>query len=149
MIWIRIWVHIVFSTPQKKMFLKSQELKEPFFEYIKAVALKEKIWIDALNGFEDHMHTLISLGKDQNIHEVVRLIQSASAEWIHSNDPGDALFEWQSDYWAVSVSESKLEGIRNQILNQDQHHESISFEQELDVFLNEFDHAWIQNHDVQ
>ncbi|MBI9056200.1 MAG: transposase [Labilibaculum sp.] len=39
-------------------------------------------------------------------------------------------FEWQNDYYAVSVSESALQRVRNYIKNQESHHQLKSFEQE-------------------
>jgi len=151
MIWIRIWVHLVFTTQNRKPFLQSLTVREKFFEHIRQEALKSKIWIDTVNGYEEHMHCILSLGKSQNIHEVVQVLLNESAQWISSNEDLSEPFRWQQDYWAVSVSESKLEGLRNQIIYQEKHHEQVTFDEELELFLQEYDHAWIQNHgtDIQ
>jgi putative transposase len=44
-------------------------------------------------------------------------------------------FEWQDEYFAVSVSESVLDGFRNYIKNQEQHHSKKTFYQEYDEFI--------------
>jgi putative transposase len=45
-------------------------------------------------------------------------------------------FEWQDEYFAVSVSESILDNVREYIKNQEQHHKNKSFQQEFDEFLS-------------
>jgi hypothetical protein len=46
--------------------------------------------------------------------------------------------DWQDDYFAVSVSESQVETVRNYILNQEKHHSDKSFAQEYDEFMNKY-----------
>jgi REP element-mobilizing transposase RayT len=43
---------------------------------------------------------------------------------------------WQDKYFAVSVSESGVEAVREYIRNQDEHHKRKTFQQEYDEFMN-------------
>ena len=43
--------------------------------------------------------------------------------------------EWADEYFAVSVSESKLDKVRDYIKNQEAHHQNISFQSEYKDFL--------------
>jgi len=36
---------------------------------------KKKIWLDCVSGYSDHLHCLISLGKEQSISKVAQLIK--------------------------------------------------------------------------
>lgn len=47
-------------------------------------------------------------------------------------------FEWQDEYFAVSVSESILERVRNYIKNQEQHHSKQTFEEEYNEFMTKY-----------
>ena len=42
---------------------------------------------------------------------------------------------WQDEYFAVSVSETVVEGVRKYIANQEEHHRAKSFAEELEVFM--------------
>lgn len=44
-------------------------------------------------------------------------------------------FEWQDEYFAVSVSETILESVRKYIANQEEHHRTKSFDEEFRGFM--------------
>ena len=47
-------------------------------------------------------------------------------------------FIWQDDYWAVGVSESHLDSIRQYIQDQENHHKKMSFNDEIELFMNKY-----------
>ena len=44
-------------------------------------------------------------------------------------------FNWQDEYFAVSISESMIEVVRNYIKNQEKHHLKKSFQKEYDEII--------------
>src|SRR3990172_2350618 len=138
MSWVRIWVHLVFSTKNRETFLNSKELRKKVFQHIKQNAKEKDIWLDCVNGYSDHAHCLISLNKEQSISKVAQLIKGESSFWINQNNLIEGKFIWQDDYWAVSVSESHLEQTRQYIFNQEEHHSKITFKEEVDEFMKKF-----------
>ena len=58
---------------------------------------------------------------------MAQLIKGESAFWINQNRLIKGKFVWQDDYWAVSVSESHLQVVREYIRNQEEHHRTKSF----------------------
>ena len=46
--------------------------------------------------------------------------------------------EWQDEYFAVSVSESQIDTVRNYIKNQEAHHKHKTFQQEYDELISKF-----------
>jgi len=134
MSWVSIWVHVVFATKNREPFLHSG-IRKQVFQHIKQNAEEKGIWIDSVNGYSDHAHCLISLNKNQTISEVMQLIKGESSFWINKNKLTQTKFSWQDDYWAVSVSESHLQRIRNYIFNQESHHNTTAFSKEIDGFM--------------
>lgn len=47
-------------------------------------------------------------------------------------------FGWQDEYFAVSVSESGINSVREYIRKQEEHHEQKSFSQEYEEFLEKY-----------
>ena len=63
------------------------------------------------------------------------LIKGESSFWINKNQLKKERFEWQDEYFAVSVSESKIDAVRNYIKNREEHHNKKSFQEEYDAFI--------------
>jgi putative transposase len=138
MSWVRIWVHLVFSTKNREPFLNSLELRKKVFQHIKQNAKEKDIWLDCVNGYSEHAHCLISLNREQTISKVAQLIKGESSFWINQNKLVEGKFVWQDDYWAVSVSESHLEPTRQYIFNQEDHHRKITFKEEVDGLMKKY-----------
>jgi len=94
MSWVRIWVHIVFSTKDRIPFLISKETRGKVFEHIKQNAKEKDIWLDSINGYNNHAHCLISLNKDQSISKIAQLIKGESSNWINKNKITESKFLW-------------------------------------------------------
>ncbi|MCF8241818.1 MAG: IS200/IS605 family transposase [Melioribacteraceae bacterium] len=144
MSWIRIWVHLVFSTKNREAFFTSRETREKLIEHIKTNAKKKDIWLEEINGDKDHLHCLISLGRDQTISKISQLIKGESSKWINDEKLTKAKFSWQDDYWAVSASESHLKSVKEYIRNQEEHHKTKSFTEEVDDFMKKYGWEYVK-----
>lgn len=145
MSWVRVWVHLVFSTKNREPYLNSRELREKVFNHIKDNAKEKDIWLDSINGYKEHIHCLISLNKEQSISKIAQLIKGESSFWINKNKLTKNKFIWQDDYWAVSVSESHIENVKKYISEQEEHHRIKTFSEEVDEFMKKYGWYFIQN----
>jgi len=136
MSWVRVWIHLVFSTKNWEPFL-SKDIRLAVFEHILQNANRKDLWIDCVNGYTDHAHCLISLSRELSISKTAQLIKGESSFWINKNNLTPNKFAWQDDYWAVSVGEKDLDRLRFYISRQEEHHKKISFKEELKQFCIE------------
>jgi putative transposase len=134
---VRIWIHAVWSTKDRKPFL-IDEIRQTVFEHIHKNAKAKGIFIDSINGYHDHVHCLISLGIDQHVSKILQLLKGESSFWINKASLCKEKFEWQDEYFAVSVSESQLENVRSYILKQEEHHRKKSFHDEYTQFIEKY-----------
>ena len=132
--WIKVWIHFVWSTAEHFPYL-NDEIRKDVFAHIRDNARSKGIFIDMINGFVDHVHCLISLGSDQTIEDVMRLIKGESSHWINQQKLTKARFAWQKEYFAVSVNPAGLDTVRRYIANQENHHRNLGFKEEFDDFL--------------
>ena len=137
MSYIKIWVHLVFSTKDRHPFLL-KEKQEIIHRHIIENCRKKEIFLQTINGYTEHIHCLISLGKQQTIADVAQLIKGESSYWINTNHILPEKFIWQDDYFAVSVSESQVEKVMQYIKNQHIHHAKKSFAEEVEEFLQKY-----------
>jgi len=135
---IKVYIHTVWSTKNRTSFLSSKEIRQKVWQHIRENAKKKGVFIDFINGYSDHCHCLISLGVDQTIQKTMQLIKGESSYWINKQNLTIDKFEWQDEYFAVSVSESMIDRTRNYIKNQETHHKAKSFKEEYDVFIEKY-----------
>ena len=135
MAYLSIWIHMVWSTKNREPLMDSVELRQKIFDHISANSRMKGIELDCINGGYDHAHALISLGADQTIAKIAQLLKGESSHWVNEQRVIRAKFEWQDDYFAVSVSESALGVVREYIRNQEQHHRKKTFQEEYVTFL--------------
>jgi REP element-mobilizing transposase RayT len=109
------------------------------FQHIRENAKEKKIHIDCINGIADHVHTLVLLSADRALSQMVQLIKGEASHWVNENSLLPVHFEWQEEYFAVSVSESAVEAVRKYIKGQDEHHRKMSFGEEYDVFMKKYE----------
>jgi len=137
MSFVRTWVHIVFSTKNRESFL-SKEIRYQVKRKIIQNCKEDHIYLQSINGYTDHLHCLVSLGREQTISSIVQHIKGKSAHWLNEKYFKEREFMWQDDYFAISVSESQVKKVINYIKNQEHHHESFSFSQEAEEFNKKF-----------
>ena len=82
------------------------------WQHIKDNAKLKGIFIDFVNGHQEHCHCLVSLGTDQTISKVMQLIKGESAFWFNKQNLIKEKLEWQDEYFAVSVSQSVLNKVK-------------------------------------
>ena len=137
MSYVRIWVHLVFSTKNRHPYL-TKNIRYKLFNHIIENCKEKSIFLQAIDGHTDHLHCLISIGSEQSIAKIAQLIKGESAFWINKNKLINETFIWQNDYFAVSVSESSMAIVANYIKNREQHHSKKSFTEELNEFADKY-----------
>ena len=134
---INIYIHLVWATKNRAPLLTAA-IRKKVFDHIRENSKTKNIHLDFVNGHIDHVHCLISLNQEQTIAKVVQLIKGESSFWINKNNLCKEKFEWQDDYFAVSVSESGVNKVREYIKNQEEHHAKKTFQQEYDEFMEKY-----------
>lgn len=137
MSFVKIWVHLVFATKNRAPYLK-KEIRSDVYKHIAKNCTEKGIFLQAVNGHKEHIHCLISLGKDQTISKVCQLIKGESSFWINQNNLIPEKFSWQDDYFAVSISESQVNAVAGYIKDQEKHHSKKSFDTEVHEFMTKY-----------
>lgn len=137
MLFVRVWIHTVWGTKNRYPFL-TKEIKTQVIKHIKENAKSKDIFIDRINGHNEHLHCLMGLNADTSISKTMQLIKGESAFWINKQKISQSKFEWADEYFAVSVSESIFEKVRAYIDDQETHHNKITFTQEYEEFIRKY-----------
>ena len=123
----------------------TSDIRQKIFTHIRENAKTKNIHTDFINGHVDHVHCLIALNQEQTIAKVVQMLKGESSFWINKTGLCKEKFEWQDEYFAVSVSDSGVDKVRTYIKNQEAHHTKKTFQQEYDEFMEKFGFEMLRN----
>lgn len=137
MAFVNIMIHAVWGTKSRYPFL-TKEIRLIVNDHIRQNAKSKQIFIDSINGVEDHIHLLPGLNAELSISKTIQLIKGEASYWINKQKITPSSFEWADEYYAVSVSESQLQKVRDYIANQEDHHRKKTFVEECDEFLKQY-----------
>ena len=126
---VQIYVHLVFSTKERRPFLQTMEHRQRMHAYLAGSCNKMDSHALVVGGVEDHVHLLCRLGKTIDIASLVREMKKTSSAWAKS-DLGLSRFGWQSGYGAFSISNGHIARVDQYIQNQEEHHQAVTFKDE-------------------
>jgi REP element-mobilizing transposase RayT len=134
MSFVSIWVHAVWGTKNREPVLE-EDIREEICQHIIQNSVEKNFYIDSLDGHFDHLHSLMTLNPGMSISKQMQLIKGESSFWVNDNKLIRGHFEWADEYFAVSVSNDKLDKVREYIRNQKEHHKKITFLDEYNAFV--------------
>lgn len=134
----QLYVHLTFGTKDRYPFIKN-EFESRLHSYISATLKKYESPSLITNSVTDHVHILFRLSKNYALAKVVEELKKQSSKWIKELSDGNTKFAWQSGYGAFSVSSSKVNTVIEYVKNQKQHHKKLSYQEEVEEFIKQYD----------
>ena len=128
--------HLIFSTKNREPLLADKDLRQRAHAYLAAVLKDLQCSALVVGGVADHVHILCQLAKTQSISGVMEHLKASSSKWLKTQ--GIRSFSWQRGYGAFSVSQSHVASVISYIEKQEEHHRTITFEEEFRLFLKRY-----------
>jgi REP-associated tyrosine transposase len=122
-------VHSVFSTKDRRPFLRSEEIRIETYAYMAGILKNLQCHPIKIGGTKDHIHILSSLSKNIAFADLIGQVKGSSSKRL--KEKGILGFAWQNGYGAFSVSESSVEAVTTYIANQAEHHRKFSYQEEV------------------
>ena len=143
----KILVHTVFSTKDRRPFLRDRALREELHRYLGGILTHHDCQPIIIGGVEDHVHILSTLSRTCEAAEMVKETKRGSSLWLKTKSPDLHDFAWQNGYGIFSIGFSQVATVRNYIAGQEEHHRKVSFQDEFREFLKrhavEFDERYV------
>lgn len=133
----QIYTHIIFSTKNRENILYHEDLQD-IHAYLGGIINNNNCNTIIIGGISDHVHILCKLSSTTAIATLLQEVKRSSSKWLKHKSSAYKDFAWQNGYAAFSVSQSKVEVVRNYIANQEAHHHKQTFKEELIQFLDNY-----------
>ncbi|MCH6234216.1 IS200/IS605 family transposase [Cognataquiflexum rubidum] len=134
----QIIFHIVFSTKHRKPVLLQTE-KKRLFAYIHQLLTNKNCHLYRVNGMEEHIHILTHIHPTLSVAALIKDIKLASSDFINREGIFPNFNGWQDGYSAFSESIKAKDRLMNYIKTQEEHHKKVSFLEEYQAFLEEYE----------
>ena len=124
--------HLIFATKQRAPLI-APAWRAEFHAYLGGIVKGLHGHPEGVGGVADHVHLLVSLKPTACLSDFMRELKKSSSAWAKETKSQD--FQWQENYAAFTVSASARESVQRYIANQEEHHRTRSFREELVQFL--------------
>ncbi|MCB0716452.1 MAG: IS200/IS605 family transposase [Chitinophagaceae bacterium] len=137
----QLYIQIVFAVKGRENLI-SKNWSTVLHKYIAGIINGKNQKPIIVNGMPNHIHVFVGLRPVMAIADLVRDIKNNSSNFINERKFVKGKFSWQEGYGAFSYSHEQINKVYQYILNQELHHQKLSFQEEYLTLLKEFDIAF-------
>jgi len=134
----RLHYHAVWACKNRQAMI-TRELEPKLCEYILDKGRDLGAIMHALDGIEDHLHTVFSLGPKYAIADFIGNLKGASSYWVTHVLKHPLEFDWQRGYGIISFGDRHFESVIRYVRNQKQHHQNQSINNLMEKWSEEED----------
>lgn len=134
----KIVVHAVFSTKERRPFLRDISLRTELHSFIGGILNGRDCQAIIVGGVEDHVHLLCTLSRTCDAASLIKEVKRGSALWLKTKSPDLGNFAWQNGYGIFSIGVSQIETARRYIAAQEERHRKVSFQDEYRQLLHRY-----------
>ena len=133
----KVLLHVVFSTKNREKTIPSH-LRPKLHAYLAGVCRAKGSEAYRVGGTEDHVHIACTLPRTLTMAKLLEEIKKPSSIWMKQQEQGIPNFSWQAGYGIFSLGQSQLPALIQYIDNQEEHHRTRTFKEELLELLEKY-----------
>lgn len=132
----QILYQIVYSTKYRNKTLDKCN-RDELYSYMWGILKNKNCFVYKIGGIEDHIHIITHIHPSIALASLVKDLKTSSSDYIKKNNLFDNFSGWQSGYGAFTYSQEAKENLIRYVNNQEIHHRTITFKEEIIDSLNE------------
>lgn len=133
----QVYIMFVFAVKYRRAML-SKEWRSTVFGVMGNLINENGSKTLVVNGVEDHVHCLVSFGKNVSQSDLMKIVKAKSSKYINDHKLTEERFEWQVGYASFSYNKSHIDRVIKYVENQEEHHRKQKFLDEYVELLNAF-----------
>jgi len=132
-----ILLHVVWSTKDRQPWLQSG-IRERTHAFLAGAVRTCDCEAYRVGGMADHVHLAVRLSRTLAVADLVKTVKTASSKWLKEQDAALSDFSWQQGYGIFSVGMSQKDALLHYIDAQEEHHRTLTFQDEYLAFLAKY-----------
>jgi putative transposase len=132
----QILYQIVFA-PKNREHVLVRNNRHELYKYIAGILNNKRCHLYRIGGISDHIHIVTHLHPTIALATLVKDIKIASTEYIKKDKLFPGFLGWQDGYGAFTYNIDEKDKLIEYVINQEEHHKTKSFREELIELLNE------------
>jgi putative transposase len=128
--------HLVFRTKFSLNTIKQDHVNE-LYAYITGIIKHKNSHLYRINGIENHVHILTDMHPSIAPADFLRDIKASSSFWMKNTKHFPSFTGWEEGYRSFTCSYRDVNMLIEYIKNQQEHHKTVSFEDEYRQILLE------------
>lgn len=136
----KVILHMVFSTKDRRPLIDvgiRPRLHAYLAEVLRGIEPPQSQAF-RVGGVADHVHIAATLPRTISIAKLFETVKKESSVWIKKQGAQYRDFYWQNGYGNFSVGPSQLDQLIGYIENQEEHHKTVSFQDEFRKLLGKY-----------
>lgn len=129
-----LFTHFVFTTLHREPIIPEKN-RERIEKFITGIVKNYGSKLYAIYANPEHIHFLISRSPNISEEYIANIVADSSSKFINENKLVQGHFNWQESASAFSVSKRDIDKVCKYILNQKEHHQKVTFNEEYDKFI--------------
>jgi REP element-mobilizing transposase RayT len=134
MSYTKLLYHIVFRTKYGKNTIPEVHEKE-LYAYIMGIVNNKKSKLYRIGGTENHLHLLVDMHPTLALSDFMKELKEYSSKWLKQNSNFPNFEGWAVSFAGFTYNLYDKQTIINYIINQKEHHKTVTFEEEYRQFL--------------
>ena len=129
--------HLVFRTKDNLPTIKQDQVNQ-LYSYITGLIKNKDSYLYRINGVENHLHILTDEHPSIAPADFMRALKVSTSLWMKKSGLFPAFKGWAEGYGSFTCSYKDLDRLIAYIKNQQNHHKTITFEEEYRILLVEY-----------
>ena len=135
--YFNVYIHFIFVTVNRlPLILEKNRVR--IEKYVTGIVNNHDSRMYAVYANPEHMHFATSKSPKLSEEVLATIVAESSQKFINENRLCVGNFSWQESCAAFSVSRSDVDKVCKYILNQPEHHKKVSFAQEYDELMRQY-----------
>jgi REP element-mobilizing transposase RayT len=137
MSYVQLLIHAIVRTYKSEPTLPTDEKVKFLYQEMWGIIKNKGGYLYRINSMSDHVHLLFTMPPTIALSDYMKAVKASSSRIIKTVDGFEEFKAWGEGYAALSKSMEDKDNIVKYIINQQEHHKTVTFREEYDAFIRE------------
>ena len=137
MSYVNLLIHAVVRTYKSQPTLPADDKVRFLYQEMWGIIKNKEGYLYRINSMPDHVHLLFTMSATISLSDFMKAIKASSSKSIKYKAGFERFVAWSEGYAALSKSMEDKQKIINYIINQQEHHKTVTFKDEYIAFIKE------------